>query len=193
MLTGNVPWGDAALAVVRDVLARPANGRLRLYLFRALVPSKTVQLRLDDLDDVYGSPDVDDIERVSREVAAGLEEALGPAAAGEIGLEVSSPGAERQLVLPGDLERFKVRQGVRAGARALDACVACVRALDGMSVRSVHAHACVLVRARNTMAAAPAALHAACPRKQQRISSDAALATLLAAPEPPCAGPADAR
>ena len=36
-----------------------------------------------------------------------LEALLGPEASGEISLEVSSPGAERQLQLPRDLYRFQ--------------------------------------------------------------------------------------
>lgn len=66
LLTGNVTWGDKALEVAQAVLAHPENANLSLYLFRALVPTKTIEVRLDRLDDVYGSPDVDDIERFSR-------------------------------------------------------------------------------------------------------------------------------
>lgn len=45
-----------------------------------------------------------------------MEAQLGAEAAGEISFEVSSPGAERMLILPQDLMRFKVRGG---GAGAL--------------------------------------------------------------------------
>lgn len=40
-------------------------------------------------------------------MTAGLNERLGEASAGEISVEVSSPGAERQLRLPDELERFQ--------------------------------------------------------------------------------------
>lgn len=42
-----------------------------------------------------------------------MEAQLGAEAAGEISFEVSSPGAERMLILPQDLMRFKVRGGGR--------------------------------------------------------------------------------
>jgi ribosome maturation factor RimP len=38
----------------------------------------------------------------------GLEAELGAEAAGEVSFEVSTPGAERTLILPQDLLRFKV-------------------------------------------------------------------------------------
>jgi ribosome maturation factor RimP len=38
----------------------------------------------------------------------GLEAELGAEVADEIALEVSSPGAERTLIIPQDLDRFKV-------------------------------------------------------------------------------------
>lgn len=41
----------------------------------------------------------------------GLVDRLGEESAGEITVEVSSPGAERQLRLPEELERFMVRPG----------------------------------------------------------------------------------
>ncbi|KAF8063723.1 Subtilisin BL [Scenedesmus sp. PABB004] len=107
VLTGNVAWGDAALGVARAVLDAPENGSLRLYLFRAVVPSRTIEVRLDRLDDPYGSPELEDIERFSRAFAAGLEAELGAEEAGAIMLEVSSPGAERTLIIPQDLQRFK--------------------------------------------------------------------------------------
>eukprot|EP00879_Flechtneria_rotunda_P028315 GHRR01030416.1.p1 GENE.GHRR01030416.1~~GHRR01030416.1.p1 ORF type:complete len:317 (+),score=84.42 GHRR01030416.1:336-1286(+) len=107
LLTGNVAWGDAALKVARAVLDRPENSSLNLYLFRVLVPTKTIEVRLDRLDDVYGSPDMDDIERFSRALMQGLEAELGTEAAGDIAVEVSSPGAERTLIIPQDMARFK--------------------------------------------------------------------------------------
>jgi hypothetical protein len=36
---------------------------------RVLVPNKTIEIRLDKLDDAYGSPGLEDIERFSRALA----------------------------------------------------------------------------------------------------------------------------
>lgn len=107
LLTGNVAWGDKALQLAQAIIERPENSNLSLYLFRVLVPNKTIEVRLDRLDDVYGSPDVDDIERFSRALMQGLEAELGTEVADDIALEVSSPGAERTLIIPQDLDRFK--------------------------------------------------------------------------------------
>lgn len=49
----------------------------------------------------------------------GMEAELGAEAAGEISFEVSSPGAERTLILPQELLRFKVRQGARTRRQSL--------------------------------------------------------------------------
>lgn len=53
-------------SLLHAVLSRPENDNLQLYLFRVMVPTKTIEIRLDRLDDVYGSPDLEDIERFSR-------------------------------------------------------------------------------------------------------------------------------
>lgn len=36
---------------------------------RVLAPNKTIEIRLDKLDDTYGSPGLEDIERFSRALA----------------------------------------------------------------------------------------------------------------------------
>jgi len=36
---------------------------LELYLFRAIVPQKKLDIRLDKVTDLYGSPSIDDIEK----------------------------------------------------------------------------------------------------------------------------------
>lgn len=107
LITASVPWGETALAVAQQVLQLPQLQRVELYRFQVHAAAKRVEVRLDRLDDVYGSPSIDDIEVFSRQFLAGLEVQLGPEASAEISLEVSSPGAERQLVLPGDLTRFR--------------------------------------------------------------------------------------
>jgi ribosome maturation factor RimP len=106
---------------------------VELYLFRAIPAQKKLDIRLDKLDDKYGSPSIDDIERwvtaswqigsplqdrrcsqgqvcdarrFSRMMFLEMEALLGLEEAGEVSFEVSSPGAERQLILPQDLARF---------------------------------------------------------------------------------------
>lgn len=43
------------------------------------------------MDDLYGSPSLDDVAAVSREFYKGLEAAIGEEAAGKLSVEVSSP------------------------------------------------------------------------------------------------------
>ncbi|KAI8469012.1 MAG: hypothetical protein J3K34DRAFT_386049 [Monoraphidium minutum] len=105
--TGGAPWGHAALEAARAVLGgTPALSDCALFALRCFASPRRVDVRIDKLTDTYGSPLLEDIETFSRAFAAKLEELLGPEEAGEIVLEVSSPGAERELVLPGDLGRF---------------------------------------------------------------------------------------
>lgn len=59
----------------------------------------------------------------------GIQAELGVEAAGEISFEVSSPGAERTLILPQDLLRFKVskqRLLSCAAVRLVIRCSLCV-------------------------------------------------------------------
>jgi hypothetical protein len=62
-----------------------------------------------------------------------MEAQLGAEAAGEISFEVSSPGAERTLILPQDLMRFKVRGG-GAGALKYTGHISLVGNLSTISV-----------------------------------------------------------
>ncbi|GLI61205.1 hypothetical protein VaNZ11_003497 [Volvox africanus] len=104
--TGDTAWGEVVLRATQGVLAQPAMKGLELYLFRALPASRKVDIRLDKLDDLYGSPSIDDIERFQRSLFAALDRDMGPEAAGEISFEVSSPGAERLVRVPDELTRF---------------------------------------------------------------------------------------
>lgn len=36
---------------------------LELYLFRAIIAQKKLDIRLDKITDIYGSPSIDDIEK----------------------------------------------------------------------------------------------------------------------------------
>ncbi|EFJ52593.1 hypothetical protein VOLCADRAFT_116086 [Volvox carteri f. nagariensis] len=104
--TGGTTWGEVVLRAAQEVLAKPPMKGLELYLFRALPATRKVDIRLDKLDDLYGSPSIDDIERFQRGLLAALEREMGPEAAGEISFEVSSPGAERLVRVPEELPRF---------------------------------------------------------------------------------------
>ena len=46
-----------------QVLRTPALEGIELYLFRAIIPQKKLDIRLDKLTDLYGSPSIDDIEK----------------------------------------------------------------------------------------------------------------------------------
>ncbi|GIL81705.1 hypothetical protein Vretimale_1345 [Volvox reticuliferus] len=104
--TGGTAWGEVVLRAIQEVLAQPAMKGLEVYLFRALPAGRKVDIRLDKLDDLYGSPSIDDIERFQRSLFAVLDREMGPEAAGEISFEVSSPGAERLVRVPDELTRF---------------------------------------------------------------------------------------
>lgn len=106
--TGGVEWGEKALAVVQQLLGS-AEGELadiELFSFRAIPSSKRLDIRLDKTTDQYGSPSLDDVATFGRRFNAAYEDAVGEAAAGEVEIEVSSAGAERQVRVPGELQRF---------------------------------------------------------------------------------------
>lgn len=58
------------------------------------------------MTDRYGSPSLDEVESFSRSLVASLEDSMGEEEAGQIEIEVSSPGAERQVKIPLELSRF---------------------------------------------------------------------------------------
>lgn len=78
MSTGGTSWGEVALRCAQQVLSAEDKSNLELYLFRAIVPSKKLDIRLDKLDDVYGSPSIDDISTFSRALFAGGPRSLVP-------------------------------------------------------------------------------------------------------------------
>lgn len=102
--TGGTEWGEAALATAQSLVA--ADATLALYSLRAAPRSKRLDVRIDKLTNKFGSPSLDEVTQFSRAMGEALEAALGAEAAGEIEVEVSSPGAERVVRVPEDLERF---------------------------------------------------------------------------------------
>lgn len=102
--TAGTDWGEAALAAVRTLLA--TDDTLDLYSLRAFPGNKRLDIRIDKLTNQYGSPSLDEVGAFSRALYAELESALGEEVAGDIEVEVSSPGAERLVKVPEELPRF---------------------------------------------------------------------------------------
>ncbi len=63
-----------------------------------------IDLALDNLENKYGSVSIQDCEKVSRFLSKEIEEKLNIE---NFSIQVSSAGAERELVFPNDLLRFK--------------------------------------------------------------------------------------
>ena len=79
---------------------------LAIFSFGFEASQGKVYLRLDKLDNKYGSPTLDEINIFSRKYGQILAEDLGEAVSDDIEFEVSSPGAEREIRVPQELERF---------------------------------------------------------------------------------------
>ena len=102
--TGGVAWGDRALAAAQALLATPPFAALELYSFRVVPRSGRVVVRLDKPGDRIGSPSLDELSAFSTAFDAALDAAaLEP---DELSVEVSSAGAEREVRVPKDLQRF---------------------------------------------------------------------------------------
>ncbi|CAN6165173.1 unnamed protein product [Urochloa humidicola] len=103
----DVKWGEHALAAAQEVLAGYFGDDLAMFAFK-VSPKGYVYVRLDKLTNMYGCPDIEEIESFNRLYKQKLDEII---ERGEIpldlALEVSSPGAERLLKVPEDLDRFK--------------------------------------------------------------------------------------
>ncbi|KAI3976720.1 hypothetical protein MKX01_008578 [Papaver californicum] len=101
-----VPWGERVLSVANEVLLQFGDD-FKLFAFKTS-PGGYIYARLDKLSEQYGCPSIEEMENYSRLYTKRLEEI---SQCGEIpanlALEVSSPGAERLLYVPDDLNRFK--------------------------------------------------------------------------------------
>lgn len=101
-------WGKEALALAEEVSAS-FDGDLKIYAFKATA-NLEIRVRIEKMSTRYGSPTIDDIEAYTIAYRAKLDDAE---SAGRIpknvSLEVSSPGVERVIRVPDDLERFKER------------------------------------------------------------------------------------
>ncbi|KAL4575343.1 hypothetical protein LXL04_022185 [Taraxacum kok-saghyz] len=101
-------WDEQVLAIAEQVLMS-FNGELGIYAFRTFQHS-AIRVRIERLTNKSGSPTMEDIEVFAKAYRERLNEAE---AAGSIpdniSIEVSSPGLERVVRVPDDLERFKDR------------------------------------------------------------------------------------
>ncbi|KAL2339682.1 hypothetical protein Fmac_007622 [Flemingia macrophylla] len=101
-------WDKKALAIAKEVTLS-FDGELQIYAFKTLLNS-TIQVRIENLSKKSGSPSMEDIEAFSATYRAKLDEAeLAKLVPDNICLEVSSPGVERIVRIPDDLDRFKDR------------------------------------------------------------------------------------
>lgn len=102
----NCPWGEKVLSIALEVLQQFGDD-MKLYAFKTS-PRGYIYVRLDKLSNEYGCPSIEELESFSKDYKAKLD---GVGATGEIpddlALDVSSPGAERLLKVPDDLDRFK--------------------------------------------------------------------------------------
>ncbi|KAK1305135.1 hypothetical protein QJS10_CPB11g01861 [Acorus calamus] len=106
----NVGWGERALSAAREVLHTHFGGDggdFTIYAFKTS-PSGYVYVRLDKLSNSIQDESVS-IEQYSSIMGFSflLEVELGPIYFLLHLIQVSSPGAERILKVPADLERFK--------------------------------------------------------------------------------------
>ncbi|GAV58827.1 DUF150 domain-containing protein [Cephalotus follicularis] len=101
-------WDKEALAIAQNVCLS-FDGNLQIYAFRKL-PNATLQVRIEKMSNKSGSPNMEDIEAFTATYRAQLDEAeLAKSIPENISLEVSSPGVERVVRIPQELERFKDR------------------------------------------------------------------------------------
>ncbi|ESQ28330.1 hypothetical protein EUTSA_v10018935mg [Eutrema salsugineum] len=107
VVLGGVPWGERALSIAAEVVKQSEEEDLQLFAFRTS-PRGYIYVRLDKLSNEYGCPTMDELEKFSREFKERLDDAGATKAVPEdLALEVSSPGADRLLRVPEDLQRFK--------------------------------------------------------------------------------------
>lgn len=106
VLLGSTYWGSKALTIAQEVVL-PFKDDLGIFAFKA-ANNGHVSVRLDKLSNKYGSPSIDDIRTFSSLYLEQLDEAKQAGLLPDnLALEVSSPGAERIVRVPQDLERFK--------------------------------------------------------------------------------------
>ncbi|WOH13436.1 hypothetical protein DCAR_0832946 [Daucus carota subsp. sativus] len=102
----NCFWGARALSIAQEILAQFGDD-IELFSFKT-TPRGYIYVRLDKLPNKYGCPDVEVIESYNRAFKKRLDEVGQEGELPEdLAIEVSSPGAERLLKVPNDLQRFQ--------------------------------------------------------------------------------------
>ncbi|WVZ85743.1 hypothetical protein U9M48_032632 [Paspalum notatum var. saurae] len=101
-------WDKEALALAEQVSAS-FDDDLKIYAFKTAA-NLTIRVRIEKMSTRYGSPTIDDIEAYTIAYRARLDDAESTGKIPQnISLEVSSPGVERVIRIPEELERFKER------------------------------------------------------------------------------------
>ncbi|KAL5553604.1 hypothetical protein UlMin_041005 [Ulmus minor] len=101
-----VAWGERVHTIALEVLSM-FDDDMKLFAFKT-TPRGYIYVRLDKLSNEYGCPGIEELEKYNKEYKKRLDEvgALGEIPS-DLALEISSPGAERLLKVPDDLDRFK--------------------------------------------------------------------------------------
>ncbi|KAL5198402.1 hypothetical protein ABZP36_001914 [Zizania latifolia] len=103
----DVKWGQRALAAAEEVLGEHFGDDVAMFAFK-VSPKGYVYVRLDKLTNRYGCPGIEEIESFNKLYKQKLDEIIeGGEIPLDLAVEVSSPGAERLLKVPEDLDRFK--------------------------------------------------------------------------------------
>ncbi|CAO2035140.1 unnamed protein product [Urochloa humidicola] len=102
-------WCDKEALALAEQVSASFDDDLKIYAFKTAA-NLTIRVRIEKMSARYGSPTIDDIEAYTIAYRAKLDDAE---SAGKIpqniSLEVSSPGVERVVRIPEELERFKER------------------------------------------------------------------------------------
>ena len=101
-----VPWGGAVLEAATEALGA-VEGEVALHGLSIRPSTSVVSVMVDHLTNRYGSPTMDEISAFTRALDARLEALVAEGVVpGDYTIEVSSPGADRRLRLPEELQRF---------------------------------------------------------------------------------------
>ncbi|KAJ3669967.1 hypothetical protein LUZ60_010291 [Juncus effusus] len=107
VVLGGLIWGERALKIAYEILSDHFGDDVALYAFK-VSPKGYVYLRLDKLTDKYGCPSIEEIESFNNLFKERLDETIEKGDITlDLAIEVSSPGAERLIKIPNDLDRFK--------------------------------------------------------------------------------------
>ncbi|EPS60191.1 hypothetical protein M569_14613, partial [Genlisea aurea] len=100
-------WDQKALEMVEEAVSS-FNGEIGIYALKTFL-NEAIQVRIERLTNKSGSPSMSDIESFTAIYRKQLDEAEASGLVPNLSLEVSSPGVERIVRVPEDLERFRDR------------------------------------------------------------------------------------